>query len=49
MSEEKFKKIISLQLPSSDKCAKADFIIDTSISIDDAKKQVKNIILSLGI
>ena len=49
MSEEKFKKIISLQLPSADKCARADFIIDTSVSIDDAKKQVKNIILSIGI
>ena len=48
MTEEKFEKILSLQIPNEEKCKKADFIIDTSINIDDAEKQVKNIIMSLG-
>ena len=48
MTEEKFEKILSLQIPNEEKCKRADFIIDTSIDIDDAEKQVKNIIISLG-
>ena len=30
--------------PNTIKCQKADFIIDTSISIDDAEKQALNIL-----
>ena len=48
MTEKKFEKILSLQMPNEEKCKRADFIIDTSIDIDDAEKQVKNIIISLG-
>ena len=48
MTEEKFEKILSVQISSEEKCKKADFIIDTSIDIDDAEKQVKDIIMSLG-
>ena len=48
MTEEKLEKILSVQIPSEEKCKKADFIIDTSIDIDDAEKQVKDIIMSLG-
>ena len=44
MSEEKLQLIISRQMPQSEKKAKADFIIDTSKSIDDSHRQVKQII-----
>ena len=44
MPEEKFHKIISQQIPNHVKKQKADFIIDTSVSINHAKTQVKNII-----
>ena len=44
MTEEKFHKIISQQMPNHVKKQKADFIIDTSVSINHAKTQVKNII-----
>jgi len=44
MTEDKFKKILLSQMPNEIKCKKADFVIDTSISIDDAKKQVLNIL-----
>ena len=49
MNEKKFKEIVSSQTPNDDKCRLANFIVDTSISVDDAKKQVKNILLSLGL
>ena len=44
MTEDKFEKILLSQMPNEIKCKKADFVIDTSISIDDAKKQVLNIL-----
>lgn len=44
MTEDKFEKILHSQMPNKAKCQKADFIIDTSISVDDAKKQVLNIL-----
>lgn len=44
MTEKKFRKIISQQIPNHVKKDKADFIIDTSVSISNAKTQVKNII-----
>jgi len=44
MSEEKLQLIISRQMPQSEKKDKADFIIDTSKSIDDSLRQVKQII-----
>lgn len=44
MTKDKFEKILLSQMPNDTKCQKADFIIDTSISIDDAKKQVLNIL-----
>ena len=44
MTKEKFEKIIAEQIPNDVKKKKADFIVDTSISIEDAKIQVENII-----
>ena len=44
MTEDKFEKLLLSQMPNEIKCQKADFVIDTSISIDDAKKQVLNML-----
>ena len=48
MTEEKFQKILSQQIPNHAKRERADFIIDTSVSISHAKTQVKNIIEKLN-
>ena len=47
MTEEKFSKILNSQIPNKKKCEMADFVVDTSISIDDAEKQVLNILKKL--
>ena len=44
MTKEKFEKIIAEQIPNDVKKKKADFIVDTSISIEDSRIQVENII-----
>jgi len=44
MSEEKFTKIRDRQMPDAEKRDKADFIIDTSLGIESAKKSVAEII-----
>ena len=44
MTKSKFDKIIAKQIPNDEKKKKADFIIDTSVSIDDARNQVENIV-----
>lgn len=49
MTEDKFNEIVLSQTPNDEKCKLASFVVDTSISIDEAKKQVKNILLSLGL
>ena len=43
MTKSKFDKIIAKQIPNDEK-EKADFIVDTSVSIDDARNQVENIV-----
>lgn len=44
MSEERFMDILAKQVPDEDKRAKADFIVDSSISIEDARTQVHAIL-----
>ena len=44
MTKEKFEKIITQQIPNHEKKKKADFIVDTSISIEDARNQIANIV-----
>ena len=44
MTKEKLEKIIAEQIPNNVKKKKADFIIDTSISIEDARIQIENLI-----
>ena len=44
MTKEKFENIMAQQIPNNVKKKKADFIVDTSISIEDARNQVANIV-----
>jgi len=44
MTKEKFEKIIVEQMPNELKKKRADFVVDTSISIEDATRQVGEIV-----
>jgi dephospho-CoA kinase len=47
MTQAKLDLILSRQLPDAEKRARADFIVDTGISIDDARRQVQAILATL--
>ncbi len=47
MTEEKFSAILAKQMPDKQKRERADFIIDTSLGLDSAEKNVHQIIQSL--
>lgn len=47
VTEEKFDDILAKQVPDSDKRAAADFIVDSSVSVADAHRQVKEILAAL--
>lgn len=47
MSAEKLDHILSLQMPDAQKRAKADYIIDSSQTMDNMRDQIKNIIENL--
>ena len=44
VKKQKFENIMAQQIPNNVKKKKADFIVDTSISIEDARNQVANIV-----
>jgi dephospho-CoA kinase len=48
MSEEKFSSILAKQVPDAEKRRRADFIIDTGLGFDAARKAVGAIIAELG-
>jgi dephospho-CoA kinase len=48
MTEEKLKTIISRQMPDAEKRARADFVVDTSGSIDNCNSQIDGIIAKLA-
>jgi dephospho-CoA kinase len=47
MTPEKLAKILALQTPDAEKRARADYIIDTSGSLDDTRLQVHKIVTNL--
>ncbi len=47
MTAEKLAQILSKQLPDAEKRAKADFVVDTGVNIEETRAQVDKIIESL--
>jgi len=47
MTEEKFHSILSKQMPDAEKREKADFVVDSTISVADAHRQIRDIINKL--
>jgi len=47
MTTEKFEQILALQLPDSEKRARADFVIDTGVSLDETRAAVDRLIVAL--
>jgi dephospho-CoA kinase len=48
MTEEKLAAILARQLPDAEKRARADFIVDSSRGLPDARRQVRHIIDALS-
>jgi dephospho-CoA kinase len=44
MSEARFSDLLSRQMPDAEKCKRADFVINTSISLEDVALQVQSIL-----
>jgi len=49
MTEDKFSQILDRQMPDAEKRARADFIVDTSGSLDETRAQVRHILACLGL
>ncbi|MCF3639964.1 dephospho-CoA kinase [Rhizobium sp. TRM95111] len=47
MTEEKFRAILSRQIPDAEKRARADFVVDSDRGLEHARKQVKDIVAIL--
>lgn len=47
MSEERFDAILAKQMPDADKRKRAEFIVDSSISVEDAHRQIRAIMEAL--
>ncbi len=48
MSEGKFAAILAKQMPDAEKCARADFVVDTSKGFDAARAQVREILKAVA-
>jgi dephospho-CoA kinase len=49
MTVEKFEQIVARQMPDEEKRARADFVVDTSGTIQETRIQVLNILTCLGL
>ena len=49
MTEEKFSQILDRQMPDAEKRARANFVVDTSGSLDETRAQVRHILACLGL
>ena len=47
MSEERFESILALQLPDEEKRKRADFIVDTGVTLAETRAQVKKLVIKL--
>jgi dephospho-CoA kinase len=47
MHKAKFAAILGAQTPDAEKRARADFVIDTGVSIEDARRQVQAVLAAL--
>ena len=47
MTEEKLKAILNNQMPQQEKISRADYVINSSIGLDETRKSVKSIITSI--
>lgn len=47
MTDEALEKILARQMPDAQKRRRADFVVDTSVSLGDAAQQVRDILITL--